>query len=78
MLLVLVLASEQLSVVIQLVLMRMMMVRWMPSVERSLELGHMILAVVVQTLLMVCLQMLDQGPLVELAQFLLLHDVHHS
>ena len=54
------------------------MVRWMPSVERLLELGRRILAVMVQTLLMVYLQMLDQEPLVELAQFLLLRDVHHS
>ena len=77
MLLVLVLVSEQSSVVTQLALMRMMMVHWMPSVERLLELGHRISAEMVQILLMVYLWMLDQEPSVEIAQFLFVRDVYH-
>ena len=77
MLLVLVLAWEQSSVVIQLALMRMMKVRWMLSEERLLELGHRISAAVVQALLIENWLTLDHEPLVVIAQFQFAHDVHH-
>ena len=77
MLLVLVLAWEQSSVVIQLALMRMMKVHWMPSEERLLELGHRISAAVVQVLLIESWLTLDHEPLVVVVQFRFAHDVHH-
>ena len=53
-----------------------MLVHSMPSVERSLELGHRIVAVMAQTWLLVRLWVLDPEPLVEPVQFLFLPDVY--
>ena len=78
MLLALVLALEQSSVVIQLALKRMMMVRWMMSEGRLMELGHRILAVVVRLPLTEHWLVLDHEPLVAVAQFLFARDVHRS
>ena len=73
---VLVLLSERSSVVILLGLMRMMPVHLMPLAERSLELAHRIVAVMVKTWLMVRLKVLDPKPLVEPVQILLLPELH--
>ena len=69
---VLVLPLGQSSVVILLGLMRMMQVRLMPSAGRSLDLVRRILAVMVQTWLMVHLKVLDRKPSVEVVQLSLL------
>ena len=69
---VLVLLLEQSSVVILLGLMRMMQVHLMPLAERSLDLVRRILAVMVQTWLMVHLKVLDLKPWVESVQLSLL------
>ena len=69
---VLVLLLEQSSVVILLGLMRTMLVHLMPLAERSLDLVRRILAVMVQTWLMVHLKVSDLKPWVESVQLSLL------
>ena len=78
MLLVLVLALEQSSFVIQLALMRMMKVHWMPSEERLLESGHRISAAMVRFLQIASLLVLDQELLVAIVPFQFAHDAYHS
>ena len=78
MLLVLVLALEQSSFVIQQALMRMMKVHLMPSEEHLMELGHRISAVMVRVLQIENLLKLDLEPLVAIVPFLFVHDAPRS
>ena len=78
MLLALVLALEQSSVVIQLVLRMMTKVHLMMWEERSMELDHKISAATVRLSLQECWPVLDPEPLVVVVQFQFVHDVLHS